>query len=750
MHNETTCIDKEFFGQYQQIENKNNPSPNAGEREHKNEIELIEKFGPLFQAEQSKSDELGMKLLADGCNFSIWAESARAVDICIFEQDDPSQSVCRFRLNKSDKFTDNIFGGFIPNMKPGTVYGLRVDHTNEDQNHDYSELLIDPYARAIIGEYDSEKRNKPQIKHSNSDIIFDISDLDTAPYRPRSVVVDEYYDWNDDKLPNIPKTESIIYEAHVKGSTKLNYEIAENERGTFAGIASEPFLNHLKKLGITTLELMPVQQFTSEPHLQSKNMKNYWGYNTLGFFAPHNEYSSSGDRGEQVREFKDMVKKLHANNIEIVIDVVYNHTPEGSELGPTISFKGLDEKSIYHLSEHGKHCNYSGCGNTINASTEKGMHFILESLRYWAEEMHVDGFRFDLAPILAREQNGAVNMSGKFMNALRSDPVLGKLKLIAEPWDCSENKRGEFGENWQEWNDEFRDVVRDFWRGRGHLGRLATQLAAGGLGANKTINFVTAHDGFTLNDLVTYDCKHNESNGEDNRDGTDNNRSCNFGHEGPTNELSIKECRNRTMRNILLTLCMSSGTPMFSHGDEIMRTQNGNNNAYCQDNELTWLNWDTNEEQQKLYEFISKLIDFRKKTPALTKPNGYTGKPIDTPESELDVAWFKSDGNQFEYNDTAWDNQNVMGMFIAGEKGERLMYYANGTPNDQIVRLPISEPYSGKYEIIIDTHKGEVCDQEGIIINSDIISIKALSSIILKRQSETANTKTINPDEQIG
>lgn len=745
MRNEIVSIDKEFFGKYQQIENKENPSPSAIEWEINNEIELIEKFGPVFEAGPTRSNEMGMKLSEDGCNFSIWAESANIVDVCLFDKSTPTKPVCRYRLTKNPEFAENIFGGFIPHMQAGSLYGLRVSDDNNSAKHDYNQLLLDPYARAIIGEYDSEHKNKNIPAHVNSNIIFDSSDLDTSLYRPRCVVVDESFDWQDDKRPNIPKTESIIYEGHVKGLTKLNYEINENERGTFAGIVSEPFLNHLKTLGITTLELMPVQQFTSEPHLQYKNMKNYWGYNTLGFFAPHNEYSSSGERGEQVREFKDMVKKLHANNIEVILDVVYNHTPEGSELGPTISFKGLDEQSIYHLSPHGKHCNYSGCGNTLNASSETGMHFILESLRYWAEEMHVDGFRFDLAPILAREQpSGAVNMNGKFMNALRNDPVLGKLKLIAEPWDCSDYKLGEFSSEWQEWNDQFRDVVRDFWRGRSELGRLAMHLAGGALNAEKSINFVTAHDGFTLNDLVSYDNKHNDYNGENNNDGTNENRSCNFGHEGPTDNLSIKECRQRTMRNILLSLYISSGTPMLSHGDEIMRTQYGNNNAYCQDNELTWVNWELDQDQKNFYEFVSKLTEFRKKHHVLTKATPFIGAPIDGPDSEHDIAWFKESGDQFEYNDPAWHDQHkVMGMFVAGElPDEKLLYYINGSSDDQTVNLPMYEPYSGEYEIIIDTDKGEIyTDNSGIQIISDKICLCALSSVVLRRKIRTTNTK---------
>lgn len=719
LSSETIYIDDRVLAEKQTDYSQNAHNPDVIQWKIYNEIEFYERLVPVYDAEPSHSFKLGIDVEANGCNISLWANNAELIDVCIFDKDNLNRTIERWRLAKDSDSRDDTFSGFIPGMEPGDIYGIRIhggDNNHNQQKHDYSKLLIDPYAKAIIGKLDTTQ------PVSNSPDWYD-----TSPFIPRCVVIDEAYDWGGDTRPNIPKNKMTIYEGHVKGLTYLNTEIPDHERGTYAGIASQPFINHIKGLGITTLELMPVQHFVSEPHLQSKNLTNYWGYNTLGFFAPHAEYASYNQNGEQVNEFKDMIKTLHAEGIEVILDVVYNHTPEGSEQGPIISFKGLSEQAMYHLSPDGYHCNYSGCGNTLNASTETGMNFILQSLHYWAEEMHVDGFRFDLATILAREDSGSINMHGRFMNAINNDPILNKLKIIAEPWDCGAYELGRFNDIWQEWNDQFRDTVRDFWCGRSNLGRLATSLACGSLPHAKSINFITAHDGFTLMDVVSYNDKHNYDNRENNSDGTDNNHSYNFGIEGSTNDGHITELRTRSMRNMLLSLFISAGTPMLSHGDEIMRTQNGNNNAYCQDNETTWLNWDINDNQKNFYNFVSSLISLRNKLPILSEDFN----------NDIQITWLKNDGNEFGYNDPDWNNnqRRTIGMMLSSAAlKSSIIYYANGSNFDESIKLPEHLFQTSDYEVLVDTAREEILEGQSTIEVNDF-AIKALSSVILRRKN---------------
>lgn len=715
-------------------------------------IDYSEKYGPVYECGPGNYDKMGISLEKNGCNFAIWAGTADIVDVCLFDSKDHNKAIERWRLAKTDKEKSGIFCGFIPNMKVGDLYGLRAhgEWSPVDQKiYNYNKLLIDPYARAITGNFSST------VDGQSDTCVYEQVDScrnyvsqnneDSAPYVPRCIVVDESYDWGNDKKPRISKGKTVLYEGHVKGITKLFNDIPEQERGKFTGVASKPFIEHLKKLGVTTLELMPVQHFVSEPHLQKKGLTNYWGYNTLGFFAPHADYAIDSQHGEQVKEFKDMVKSLHESNIEVILDVVYNHTPEGGESGPTLMFKGLDERELYHFDNNKKLSNYSGCGNTVNASSDAGLNFILESLHYWAEDMHVDGFRFDLATILAREQpNGDINMHGRFMNALQNDPVLNKLKIIAEPWDCAGYELGEFDNVWSEWNDKFRDSMRDYWIGDGNLGEFASKLA-GSFSAGKVVNFITAHDGFTLNDLVSYSCKHNLDNCENGNDGTDNNRSFNFGHEGSTDNAGINERRIRVMRSMLLSMFIAAGTPMLSHGDEIMRTQNGNNNAYCQDSETSWMHWDLLKDQQKFFDYVSDIIHFRKAHPVFGKTSGFTGNPVLGSGSEADVAWFRGDGHQFEYNDNAWQYKGTIGMYMSGialnstvqlKTDYSFLYYANGTHEDQEIYLPKQRPYAGNYEVIIDSSTGEVLPVDyGKIIETNRFVIKALSAVVLKRTS---------------
>jgi len=680
---------------------------------------------------------MGVSVEEDGCNFAIWAGAADIVDVCLFDAEDNNKVLERWRLTRRTEDKNNIFCGHIPDMKIGDAYGLRVGGDN------YNKLLMDPYARAFSGKFNA-------VDTGSDSLYSDNHEKDSAPYMPRCVVIDESYDWGNGKRPNIPKNKVVLYEGHVKGLTNLLDEIPENIRGTYAGIASEPFIKYLQELGVNTLELLPIQQFVSEPQLQEKGLTNYWGYNTLGFFAPHGEYSSSGQNGEQVTEFKDMVKRLHEAGIEVIIDVVYNHTPEGSENGPTLMFKGLDEKEIYHLSNN-QYCNYSGCGNTLNASSDTGLNIILESLHYWAKVMGVDGFRFDLASALAREQpNGQINMNGRFMYALQNDPVLSKLKNKVEPWDCSSDNSGEFGDI-QQWNGRFRDTMRDFWLKNGNSGEFAASLSAnlvdGHLPVEKTINYITAHDGFTSHDLVSYNSKHNYDNKECGNDGTNDNRSFNFGLEGQTDNGEVNMLRLRTARSMILSLLVAAGTPMLSHGDEILRTQKGNNNAYCQDNETTWMNWTFSEDQKKHHDFVANVIHFCMNHPTLTRSSSFTGQPVLGPGTESDIAWIRRDGHEFNNNDEAWKRKSVLGMYMSGialkdishpetVDDDCLIFYVNGTHNDKEVCLPKLRPYAGDYKIAIDSASGEVLlDGNEKPIIADKFVLKALSAVVLKRTS---------------
>ena len=687
------------------------PNPNTLKQQSLSIYEQVDdreiEYGPIYETEPGHSNKMGISVEPNGCNVAVQAGTADIVDICIYDNEDHNKAIERRRLTKEGG-KDGVFCGFVPDMKVGDIYGIRADGEWDPANqkyYNYNNLLIDPYAKAITGSFDAIANKY-------------LSKGDSAPYVPRCVVVDEYFDWGDDKKPNIPKERAIITEGHVKGMTKLRDDIPENQRGTYAGVASEIFIKHLKKVGYTTLELLPVQHFLTETHLQEKGLTNYWGYNTIGFFAPHAEYSSSGQNGEQVNEFKEMVKKLHQAGIEVLLDVVYNHTPEGSEEGPILSFKGLNN-DLYHFDENGKHCNYSGCGNTINASSDAGFDLILESLRYWSEDMHVDGFRFDLAPALAREQPyGNVNMDGRLMKAIQKMGEKKNLKIIVEPWDCETFRLGEFNKGWQEWNSRHRDTKRDFLRGEGNLGDYA-----GSHIDNRGINYLNAHDGFPLMDSVSYDNKHNVLNQENNRDGSNDNRSSNFGFEGPTDNKEVNDARQIAIRSALLSLALSRGTPMVPLGDEMMRSQNGNNNAYCQDNETSWINWKLSKEQGELLEYTAEVFKFRNDHPVFT-------------DDEAVVTWFRSDGHKFEHNDNAWkDRKKVLGMLVSEVAlNNYFLYYANGTREDQEIILPINQPYAGEYVFEIKTD-GEVLSEDEKIIDTKFV-IKALSSALLRRKQK--------------
>ncbi len=648
---------------------------------------------------------------------ALWAEGADGVELCVFDDDGTER-----RHELHDKLF-NVFHGHVPELPGGTRYGFRVHGPwNPAFGHRWnaSKLLMDPYAKAIEGDL----RLDPAIfSHVGSDDL-GMNQLDSAPFVPRSIVVDYEFDWKGDTQLHIPWGDTVIYEAHVKGLTKLHPAVPEHMRGTYAGVAHPAVIDHLKSLGVTAVELMPVHHFVDEIHLLELGLTNYWGYNSMGFFAPHAAYSSSGTRGQQVQEFRNMVKDLHSAGLEVILDVVYNHTCEGNQLGPTLSFRGIDNDDYYRLAGGGRYyTDYTGTGNTLDASKPHVLQMIMDSLRYWVTEMHVDGFRFDLASALARSFHD-VDMLGTFMSTIQQDPVLRRVKLIAEPWDVGPGgyQVGEFPPLWTEWNDKYRGCVRDFWRGATSIGELGWRLsgsadlyASEGRRPFASINFVTCHDGFTLHDLVTYESKHNEANLEGNRDGTNDNRSSNYGVEGEKADRRIIALRRRQVRNILSTLLLSTGVPMIAAGDEMGRTQRGNNNAYCQDNDISWIDWDLDAEQADLLDFTRAVLALRAQNPAFRQRYFFDGRPL-TEGGPKDLAWIAPDGH--EVTEHAWNSGDTrtLGMFIAGQvdpnapngplaHGHAFLVLLHAGSNRQSFVLP-AEPYAKAYRRVLDTRTG--------------------------------------------
>jgi len=615
---------------------------------------------------------LGATYDGTGTNFSVYSFVAEAVELCLFDDDGDETRV------ELPEQTAHCFHGYVPNVGPGQRYGFRVQGPwapNEGHRCNPRKLLLDPYARAIEGEVTWNPAVYPY-KVGDPEEDLTRSDDDSAPYTPRSVVTNPYFDWSDDRLPRVSWHDTLIYEAHVKGITARHPDIAPEQRGTYAGLWQPPVIEHLKRLGVTAVEVMPVHQFIHDERLARIGLRNYWGYNSIGYFAPHNGYSSAGQRGEQVQEFKQMVKMLHAAGIEVILDVVYNHTAEGNHLGPVLAFKGFDNESYYRLSpeEPRYYVDYTGTGNSLNMRNPYVLQLIMDSLRYWVTEMHVDGFRFDLAATLARELHDVDRLSA-FFDLIQQDPVVRQVKLIAEPWDVGEGgyQVGNFPPLWSEWNGKFRDTVRDFWRGeRGTLGELGYRLTGSadlyetsGRRPYNSVNFVTAHDGFTLRDLVSYNEKHNEANGEDGRDGSDDNRSWNCGVEGPTDDAEVNECRAAQQRNFLATLFLSQGVPMLLGGDEMGRSQKGNNNGYCQDSELSWFDWSLVEKNEDLVALVSWLAQLRREHPVFRHARWFTGPEAADPSS-ADIAWFSADGTQMDDHD--WHSDaGVLGVLLNGE-----------------------------------------------------------------------------------
>ena len=616
---------------------------------------------------------LGATPTALGTNFALYSENATAVQVCMF--DDAGKQIDCVELKEVTGF---VWHGLLRGIQPGQRYGYRVDGRWEPEKglrFNKNKLLVDPYAKAISGEVDHKGPIMPYDVASGDDLK--ICTIDDADFVSKSVVVDWHFDWGEDCPPETPISDSIIYEMHVRGFSMKNPDVPEKLRGTYAGLAHDASIEYLKKLGVTAVELMPVHHFIDEGHLLDKGLRDYWGYNTLGYFAPMSRYSSSGDDGEQVNEFKQMVKRLHAAGLEVILDVVYNHTCEGNEKGPMLSLKGVDNTTYYRtVADDGRYyVDYTGTGNTLNVYHPQTLKLIMDSLRYWVSEMHVDGFRFDLASTLARELHD-VNKLGAFFDTIHQDPTLADVKLIAEPWDIGEGgyQVGNFPVLWAEWNGKYRDTVRRFWKGdNGQLSDFAYRLTGSsdlyksdGRKPSASINFITAHDGFTLCDLVSFNEKHNEANLDDNKDGTDHNDSWNMGVEGPTDDPEINELRERQTRNFLATLMLSQGVPMLLGGDEFARSQRGNNNCYCQDDDLTWYDWNLDEPRKRLLEFTSKLIKLRRDHPNLHRRKFFQDREI-RGSVVRDIAWYGTDGK--EISDDAWSEEwnRSIGLLLNGQ-----------------------------------------------------------------------------------
>jgi glycogen operon protein len=656
-----------------------------------------------------------------GVNFAIFSEHATRVELCLFDSPEAESESLTIPLTEQ---TDMVWHGYLPDVRPGQLYGYRVHGPfTPDQGHRFNpnKIVMDPYAK-VIGRTARWNDALFGFRKGEDDATFD--DRDSAPYAPLAAVVDTAFTWGNDRPARTPWHETLIYELHVKGFTQLHPDVPEALRGTYLGLASEPAITHLTSLGITAVELMPVHHHVDEWHLVQRGLRNYWGYNTLSYFAPDVRYASHASPLESVREFKMMVRALHAAGLEVILDVVYNHTAEGNHLGPTLSLRGIDNASYYRLQPNARRFyeDFTGCGNTLNMRSPRVLQLIMDSLRYWVTEMHVDGFRFDLASALARELH-AVDKLGAFFDIIHQDPTLSEVKLIAEPWDLGEGgyQVGNFPTKWTEWNGKYRDAVRRFWRGDGGVvSELATRLSGSsdlyeqsGRRPSASINFITAHDGFTLADLVSYNEKHNDANGESNADGENHNLSWNCGVEGPTLDRRIVDLRARQRRNLIATLMLSAGVPMLSGGDEIVRTQFGNNNAYCQDNEISWTSWPSTPEQREMLHFTQRVIKIWKEHPVLRRRKFFQGRRIRGAEV-VDIAWLDPAGA--EMTDQMWGSpdERVLGVRLNGdaiqevnERGERvtgasLLLMFNAGPQPVSFVLPAISA-SERWATLLDT-----------------------------------------------
>ncbi|WP_372722519.1 glycogen debranching protein GlgX [Immundisolibacter sp.] len=688
----------------------------------------------------------------EGVNFALFSEHAHKVELCLF---DPSGRRELQRITLPER-TNQIWHGYLPEARPGLLYGYRV-HGPYDPAHGHrfnpNKLLIEPYAKDIVGPIRwSDAHFGYRINHRRQDLSFDRRD--NAAGMPKCRIIDPAFSWGNDRSPNIDWHDMVIYELHVRGFTMRHPEVPPQLRGTYGGLATSPVIEHLKRLGVTTVELMPAHAFVDDRHLVEKGLHNHWGYNSIGFFAPEHRYSSSGG----VSEFKTMVKTLHSAGIEVILDVVYNHTAEGNQLGPTLSFRGIDNASYYRLmpDDPRYYMDFTGCGNTLNMQHPRVLQMIMDSLRYWVLEMHVDGFRFDLASALARELY-EVNRLGSFFDVLHQDPVLSQVKLIAEPWDLGEGgyQVGNFPPGWAEWNDRYRDTMRAYWKGDGGLiGEFAQRFTgssdlyeSSGRTPNASINFITAHDGFTLSDLVTYNEKHNEANLEDNQDGNDNNLSWNCGVEGPTDDPKINALRARQKRNLLATLLFSQGVPMLVAGDEIGRSQGGNNNAYCQDNPISWIDWDLSAADQELLAFVQRIIQLRREHPVFHRRHFFQGKPIHGADIK-DIHWLKPDGTEMTEDEWDHDFARCLGVYLSGRSLTE--HDQRGRPvrdNDFILLfnthhdpLPFQLPElksGSSWQVLLDTHYHSGLVADGAYPGNIPYPLEARSLVLLTEQ-ETA------------
>ena len=680
-----------------------------------------------FETWPGKVYPLGATWDGAGVNFALFSENATGVTLCLFDDTNDEKEIASIDIKEQ---TDQVWSVYLPQARPGIRYGYRVKGPYDPlQGHRFNpaKLLLDPYARAIDG---TIKWNDALFGYVIGDKEADLTkdERDSAPFLPKSVVVDPAFSWGDDSRPQIPWHKTVIYELHVKGFTALHPNVPKELRATYAGLSCPSVIEYFHSLGITAVELMPVHQFVDERTLIEKNLRDYWGYNSIGYFAPDARYCCSGSLGQQVNEFKTMVKTLHREGIEVILDVVYNHTAEGNHLGPTLCFRGIDNSSYYNLSPDKRYyMDYTGCGNTLNVTNQYVLQLIMDSLRYWVTEMHVDGFRFDLAATLARELHD-VNRLSTFFAVIHQDPVISQVKLIAEPWDLGPGGYlvGNFPILWAEWNGKFRDTMRRFWRGDpGQIGELAYRLTgssdlyeSGGRRPYASINFVTAHDGFTLSDLVSYNQKHNEGNKEDNRDGSNDNLSWNCGVEGPTNDENILKLRQRQKKNFLASLLLSQGVPMITAGDEFGRTQGGNNNAYCQDNEISWVNWKLAEKNNELLQFTRFLLKFFHQHPILQRRRFFNGR--NTRQIGIkDLTWFRSDGQ--EMTEADWNNpQNrFLGLRLAGDAIEEVDEHGEQITDDTIlillnggyesINFPLPQcPASECWRLVLDTSESEI------------------------------------------
>ena len=687
-----------------------------------------------------------------GTNFALFSEAAERVELCLFDE---AGTESRIELGEVDGF---VWHGYLPAISPGQRYGYRVHGPYEPRRGSRcapSKLLLDPYGKAVEGDvtwdealfdYQWTDPRKPNMANS-------------APFMPKNIVINPFFDWGNDRPPRIPYHETVIYEAHVRGLTLRHPEVPLHQRGTYAGLAHPAVIGHLRRIGVTAVELLPVHQFVPEQAMIARGLTNYWGYNTIGFLAPHNRYCSAGQRGEQVGEFKTMVKALHQAGIEVILDVVYNHTAEGDGRGPTLSFRGIDNRAYYRIDdrEPSRYIDYTGCGNSLNVRHPHSLQLIMDSLRYWTLEMHVDGFRFDLASALARELHDVDRLS-TFFDLVQQDPVVSQVKLIAEPWDVGEGgyQVGNFPPLWTEWNGKYRDTVRDFWRGQpATLPEFASRLTGSsdlyetsGRRPVASINFVTCHDGFTLADLVSYNDKHNEANGEDNRDGTDDNRSWNCGVEGPAEDPAIVELRARQQRNFLTTLFFSQGTPMLLAGDEMSRTQGGNNNAYCQDNEISWVDWSRANIERDLLAFMHRLAKLRRQHPVFRRRRFFTGAFVaGTDRGTTDIAWLTPAGEEMTKADWSASYAKSVAVFLNGSaisepdpRGDPvtdlkflLLFNAGAEP----ITFTLPEMRLGiDWEIVIDTTspRGDPVDAIGFLPKTKV-EVAGRTVIVLRSRN---------------